>query len=774
MSTPNPTSTSTSAPPPNAPNGVRMTAVATNGVRLTAVAQKLASHFHGTLTLNPTELFQLCYALARGIDYALSSNDVPGVADSIPVLVKKAFQYKNEPALRSALMVLMISVKNACKNSWFQEDDRKEILAMADELSGSFCLSVGLNTETIDATVIINEITPRFYPQIKLTRLLVSFEAKIGYDILMSDFFIQRNLPANEKIRLYVIQRGNLETSSCIAQPPTVSFLVNGKGVERRNNTAMETGPQVPTDITKMLKYGTNIIQAAGYFSGNYILAIAFTSMVNMVSPPVLENYTEPSAGIESDSEIIEGPSTVSLNCPISFNRIKTPVKGCQCRHRQCFDYDNYMEMNSRKPIWRCPHCNRPVCALDIRLDQKMVKILEAVDTNASHITILSDGSWKKVEEHDKCQQGSGPPGGESSDAMRDAAHDIIDLTSEENDVDEPIEVEDIKPVVDGQNPLTAPEVNTPQPSRPRNNILHAAEDNAWLRNTFSPAYGTLESLLPDSLRGPFSTSSSSSQPHLQHGGNVRTPSIPRNTMQVPGSMQALPSLTENPSRRIGSGMMNATNYANRSSASLQLPSTSTVTVAVNGNFASALGSVPSSLGTPQNQATANRPHQPMMSMSAQRPVPPTPSTQRVANSFRIPPSVLNSVNSSPNNVSAQMHPHQPLFPPVRIPTSINGSLRTHNQPSSAPLQESALGSVQQNASASVLPEMPPEQGWRPTGRMRGSLTGEAYSAALNHYADQPNLQNVTNGNPNYPNPNPNPGGSNAQSTPSQAGRRWY
>jgi MIZ/SP-RING zinc finger len=40
----------------------------------------------------------------------------------------------------------------------------------------------------------------------------------------------------------------------------------------------------------------------------------------------------------------------------------------------QCFDYDNYMEMNLRKPVWRCPHCNRPVCALDIRLDQKMAK----------------------------------------------------------------------------------------------------------------------------------------------------------------------------------------------------------------------------------------------------------------------------------------------------------------------------------------------------------------------------------------------------------------
>lgn len=29
-----------------------------------------------------------------------------------------------------------------------------------------------------------------------------------------------------------------------------------------------ETGPQFPTDITRMLKYGANIIQAIGYFNG--------------------------------------------------------------------------------------------------------------------------------------------------------------------------------------------------------------------------------------------------------------------------------------------------------------------------------------------------------------------------------------------------------------------------------------------------------------------------------------------------------------------------
>jgi len=48
-----------------------------------------------------------------------------------------------------------------------------------------------------------------------------------------------------------------------------------------------EPGPQFPTDITKMLKYGANIIQAVGYFNG-------------ILGHHVLDNYTPicPSAPI--------------------------------------------------------------------------------------------------------------------------------------------------------------------------------------------------------------------------------------------------------------------------------------------------------------------------------------------------------------------------------------------------------------------------------------------------------------------------------------------
>lgn len=170
---------------------------------------------------------------------------------------------------------------------------------------------------------------------------------------------------------------------------------------------------------------------------GNYIIIVAFMSMISNPISPTLPNYVPPvAAAPDPDNELTEGPSTTSLNCPIryyfyfyfcfiliqialhlsslinvfkskflflfSFKRIKTPVKGQLCKHRQvsdekgvyvflhrreivitcfriyplqCFDYDNYVDINSRRPSWKCPHCSQSVCFTDIRIDRIMVKV---------------------------------------------------------------------------------------------------------------------------------------------------------------------------------------------------------------------------------------------------------------------------------------------------------------------------------------------------------------------------------------------------------------
>ncbi|CAL9058625.1 E4 SUMO-protein ligase PIAL2-like isoform X1 [Musa acuminata AAA Group] len=417
----------------------QLTVLAANNVRLSAVAERLELYFRGGISLTPSDLFHLVFALARGIDYALSSNDIPGIAKRLRSLIKQVYQRRNDPSLQSAIMVLMISAKNACKNGWFSSPDENELLSMGNELCSSFCISMSDTSDTFvgNAKDIISKIIPRFYPQLKFSRLVISFEAKPGYDILMADFHIARNIPPDQKICLLVVQTDNLDTSSCIISPQHVSFLVNGKGIERRTNVSMDSGPQFPTDITKMLKYGTNIIQAIGYFSGSYIIAIAFIGRITTPAAPTLEDYVHPV--IEktvSDSDIIEGPSRITLNCPISFKRIKIPVKGHLCKHHQCFDYDNFMEMNFRKPSWRCPCCNTPTSGIDLRIDQNIVKVLQEVGEDIADIVIFADGSWKAFVEHNKSinqvhKVRSGQQ--ETSNENGSTLTGVVDLTMEED-----------------------------------------------------------------------------------------------------------------------------------------------------------------------------------------------------------------------------------------------------------------------------------------------------------------------------------------------------
>ncbi|KDP25375.1 hypothetical protein JCGZ_20531 [Jatropha curcas] len=289
-------------------------------------------------------------------------------------------------------------------------------------------------------------------------QILASLEVKSGYGAYMIDFHISKNTShsPDEKIRLFVAQRDNVETSACIISPQQVNFLLNGKGVEKRNNVSLDPGPQMPTNVTAMLKYGTNLLQAVGQFNGNYIIAVGFMSEVPLPGTSVLPDYVQSDAAVaDPDSDIIEGPSRVSLNCPISYSRIRTPIKGHSCKHLQCFDFSNFIEINSRRPSWRCPHCNQHVCYSDIRVDQNMVKVLKEVGENVVNVIISVDGSWKAVMESDEnmdhsckepvnCQKETP----EQQEPATSLIPSVLDLTEDDDRMDamSTSDVEDRKP----------------------------------------------------------------------------------------------------------------------------------------------------------------------------------------------------------------------------------------------------------------------------------------------------------------------------------------
>ncbi|XP_061344047.1 E4 SUMO-protein ligase PIAL2 isoform X2 [Gastrolobium bilobum] len=342
-----------------------------------------------------------CLSLSRGIDYALSHGEIPNRAQVMPELMKQICQQSHDEYLHAALMVLMISVKNACKVGWFQTKESEELLTIADKMGKIYGSTGNLNAGPSSCHSTITTIMERFYPTMTLGPIIASVEAKPGYGASVVDFNIAKSEHLQDKIHLLVAQTDNIETSACLISPQQVNFLLNGKGVEKRINVQMDSGPQMPTNVTGMLKYGTNLLQAVGQFNGNYVILVAYMSATSLLEHPLLQDYVHPVV-TSIDSDIIEGPSQISLNCPISFTRIKTPVKGRLCKHFQCFDFDNFIKINSRRPSWRCPHCNQYVCYVDIHLDRNMVEILKNVGENIVEVIVFANGSWKAVLENDR------------------------------------------------------------------------------------------------------------------------------------------------------------------------------------------------------------------------------------------------------------------------------------------------------------------------------------------------------------------------------------
>ncbi|XP_019169732.1 PREDICTED: E4 SUMO-protein ligase PIAL2-like isoform X2 [Ipomoea nil] len=545
--------------------------------RIVTVAHRLATYVCAQPRINAQEFCQLSFLLASDIDFAIANRDVPTKASELPSLVKQVCRHNYEPSLQAANMVLMISVKSACQSGWFSEKDSEDLHYLANEISRYFCTGTDFSSEPSGSQSIIQTIMTRFFPTLKMGQIFVFLEVKPGYGVFVNDFCIPKNVQFSpgENIRLFVAQVDNMETSSCLISPPEVNFLHNGNVLPKRTNMFMDSGPQVPTVLS--LKYGTNLLQAVGQFNGNYIILVARMSTISIPDPatqPTLLNFLQPAPALEDpESDVIEGPSRISLNCPISFKHIKTPVKGHSCKHLQCFDYENYVDINSRRPSWRCPYCNQPVCFTDIRIDQDIVKVLKDVGENTTHVIISSDSSWKAIMDSDDHNDEKTPDKslksaeGEAvlpcSSGISNAPVDILDLTTLDDEMDEVGRGDSVDQKAIQSNYQGQPCTKNPSNS---NHTSHEVDD--FWRGIYLSTYvlGTSSSTsnlqtvgvsnhTPISMPSPVLTdavipasvmqggvSSPSTLQHYQFG-NSDFPSIVSHTSGTPVAVQAAPAL---------------------------------------------------------------------------------------------------------------------------------------------------------------------------------------------------------------------------------------
>ncbi|KAG9145139.1 hypothetical protein Leryth_008935 [Lithospermum erythrorhizon] len=400
--------------------------------------------------------------------------------------------------------------------------------------------------------------------------IIAFLEVKPGYGTYVHDFQMTNklNFSQEERIGLFVARTNNIDTSSCLINPTDTSILINGRGVDKRHTNCMETGPQRPTLVNHYVKDGTNLLQAVGQFNGNYIIIIAFMRVLSIPDHAALQDYVQPTTSmVDSDPEITEGSSRISLNCPISFKRINVPVKGHMCKHLQCTDFKNYIEMNERRPLWRCPHCYQHLCFTDIRVDQNMVKVLKEIGETVNEVLISSDLSWKpvtEIEDHrdkprkDDAEVSTNPVDHEPSDIHPD---DIMDVTEDDYmGTTEMCETTD-KKLFSSSCQNQASQQNMAVNEANQNNVVPVG-DNSWseiYKSTLESGVPRHASVRPVSVQAlPVSSPTTYS---LQQTPIFR-PMIQNSSLVVPQA-SVMPRIGDSPSRVQQSSVSQTPSYVN-------------------------------------------------------------------------------------------------------------------------------------------------------------------------------------------------------------------
>eukprot|EP01001_Neometanema_parovale_P009134 NODE_5383_length_951_cov_53.745169_g5167_i0.p1 GENE.NODE_5383_length_951_cov_53.745169_g5167_i0~~NODE_5383_length_951_cov_53.745169_g5167_i0.p1 ORF type:complete len:253 (-),score=10.52 NODE_5383_length_951_cov_53.745169_g5167_i0:191-859(-) len=71
---------------------------------------------------------------------------------------------------------------------------------------------------------------------------------------------------------------------------------------------------------------------------------------------PAADNDTD-----DGDIVVTGGSAKLSLRDPMTFARIKLPVRGAECDHLECFDLTVLLSSANERPLtfdWRCPVCS--------------------------------------------------------------------------------------------------------------------------------------------------------------------------------------------------------------------------------------------------------------------------------------------------------------------------------------------------------------------------------------------------------------------------------
>jgi hypothetical protein len=112
-------------------------------------------------------------------------------------------------------------------------------------------------------------------------------------------------------------------------------------------------------------------------------------------------DYEDPDVADDVSLQIIAA-ETITLMCPLTYQRIKIPTKGKNCQHMTCFDLETYLEVSRTQNFWNCPICLLPCGFLDLRIDPFLYDIVHSVEYSKM-CTVMLDLRRGSFELKDPC-----------------------------------------------------------------------------------------------------------------------------------------------------------------------------------------------------------------------------------------------------------------------------------------------------------------------------------------------------------------------------------
>jgi hypothetical protein len=209
--------------------------------------------------------------------------------------------------------------------------------------------------------------------------------------------------------------------------PTVFSVSINGKfGLGFRRQAVH--GADMATDVTDRLQEGRNEMSLCVTHSESpgpkpaYVMAIEIVCVANkarVLSLPTCIDAEESLASITAalksqahmsgadDEDLVLSQPVLSIDLvdPFTSTVWSTPVRGQECRHRECFDLEAFLQSRTVRGSgltspdqWACPICKKdarpPVLVVDGFLVQVRKTLEERGQLGAKAILVKDDGTW--------------------------------------------------------------------------------------------------------------------------------------------------------------------------------------------------------------------------------------------------------------------------------------------------------------------------------------------------------------------------------------------